>query len=141
MTEVQTTRRRMIAHAVRIRSALRRRGFLYLAREACAKIGRRLGWALTNPAGGLDNHYSYQDWVLDHPAWALDLAAQRRWARTTRGLPVFTLVIRPAADSRANLSRTLKSLRHQTYPYWSTVIPNDDAHTPAMGLSSVRDRG
>jgi GT2 family glycosyltransferase len=137
MTEFQTTDRRMIAQVVRIRSALRRRGFLYLAQQAWARIGRRLGWALTDPARELDNHYWYQDWVLDHPAWALDLAAQRRWARTTKGLPVFSLLIRPTVGSPMNLSRTLRSLRRQTYPHWSTVILKDDVQTPAIASSLV----
>jgi GT2 family glycosyltransferase len=141
MTEYQTTYRRMIAQAVRIRSALRRRGLSYLAHQAWAKVGQRLGWGSTDANRGLDIHHSYQDWVADHPPWALDLAAQRRWARTTTGLPAFSLLILPGVDSRKNLSRTLRSLRRQTYPYWSTVILEDEAHTPQTVSQSVEDRG
>ncbi len=141
MTEIQTTRRRMIAQAVRIRSALRRRGFLYLARLAWAKLGYRLGWGITDPDRQLDTNYSYHDWAQDHPKWALDQASQRRWARTTKLRPEFILLIRPSVDSRMSLSRTIWSLRRQTYPYWSTMILKDDAHTPATASSSVSGPG
>ena len=65
---------------------------------------------------------------------ALDLAAQRRWARTEAGLPSFTLMIRTAVDSQRNLARSLKSLRRQTYPHWSIVLLEDGTQARGLGI-------
>jgi len=93
-----------------------------------------LGWSSADLGRELDRSYAYQDWVEDHPTWALDLAAQRRWARTEAGLPSFTLMIRTAVDSQRNLARSLKSLRRQTYPHWSIVLLEDGTQARGLGI-------
>jgi len=92
------------------------------------KIAGRLGWDIANP---------YLDWVVDHTPSASALAAQRRWARTTPDLPRFTLVLRTDAKMRTNLSRTLRSLRRQTYRHWSTVVLRAEADASAVTLSQI----
>ncbi len=92
------------------------------------KIAGRLGWDIAN---------SYLDWVEDHTPSASALAAQRRWARTTPDLPRFTLVLRSDAEMRTNLSRTLRTLRRQTYRYWSTVVLRAEADASAVTLSQI----
>ncbi len=140
MSEFHTTYRSMVALALLIRSALRCKGLRYLARRAWSKIGLKLGWSNAGLGRELGRTYTYQDWVKDHPTWALDLAAQRRWARTGAGLPSFTLMIRTAVDSQRNLARSLKSLRRQTYPHWSMVLLEDGTQA-AASASSASERG
>jgi GT2 family glycosyltransferase len=97
-------------------------------RRATVKIAGRLGWDIANP---------YLDWVRDQIPSASALAAQRRWARTTPDLPRFTLILRPDAKMRTNLSRTLRSLRRQTYCHWSTVVLRAEADVSAVTLSQI----
>ena len=65
------------------------------------------------------------------------LAAQRRIAPTTPDLPRFTLVLRSDAEMRTNLSRTLRSLRRQTYCHWSTVVLRAEADASAVTLTQI----
>ena len=92
------------------------------------KIADRLGWDIAN---------SYLDWVEDHTPSASALAAQRRSARTAPDLPRFTLVVRSDAEMQTNLSRTLRSLRRQTYCHWSTVVLRAEADASGVTLSKI----
>ena len=56
---------------------------------------------------------------------------------TTPDLPRFTLVLRPDAKMRTNLSRTLRTLRRQTYCHWSTVVLRAEADASAVTLSQI----
>jgi len=104
---------RLFALGPRIRLSLRRRGLKSFMRHVTVKIAGRLGWDIDN---------RYLDSVEYHTASASALAAQRRWARTAPELPRFALVLRSGAEMGTNLSRTLRSLRRQTYCHWSTVV-------------------
>ena len=73
-----------IRAALEAQSYLRRKGFRSLARRVSIRIARQFGWDI-----------SYQAWVWSHSPSRSELSAQRRWARTTPGLPHFTLMIRP----------------------------------------------
>ena len=55
----------------------------------------------------------------------------------TPDLPRFTLVLRPDAEMRTNLSRTLRTLRRQTYCHWSTVVLRAKADASAVTLSQI----
>ena len=112
MKQLHKKLQRLLALGPRIRSSLRRRGLKSFMRRATVKIAGRLGRDIANP---------YLDWVEDHTPSASALAAQRRYAHTTPDLPRFTLVLRSDAEMRTNPSRTLRSLRRQTYCHWSTV--------------------
>ena len=101
MTQLHKKLQRLLALGPRIRLYLRRRGLKSFMRRATVKIARRLGRDIAN---------HYLDWVEDHTPSASALAAQRRWARTAPDLPRFTLVLRPDAKMRTNLSRTLAHL-------------------------------
>ena len=71
MNEFQTHFRRLIALGAHIRWAFRRKGLRYLARRAWSKIGLKLGWSNAGLGRELGRTYAYQDWVKDHPTWAL----------------------------------------------------------------------
>ena len=128
MNQLHRKLQRLLALGPRIRLSLRRRGLKSFMRRATVKIAGRLGWDIANP---------YLDWVEDHTPSASALAAQRRWARTTPDLPRFTLVLRSDAEMRTNLSRTLRTLRRQTYCHWSTVVLRAEADASAVTLSQI----
>jgi hypothetical protein len=128
MRQLHRKLQRLLALGPRIRLSLRRRGLKSFMRRATVKIAGRLGWDIANP---------YLDWVEDHTPSASALAAQRRWERATPDLPRFTLVLRTEAKTRTNLSRTLRSLRHQTYCHWSTVVLRAEADASAVTLSQI----
>jgi GT2 family glycosyltransferase len=44
-------------------------------------------------------------------------------------------MIRPSGKFSKDLPRTLRSLKRQTYPHWSTVFLEDDTHVLTKGLS------
>ena len=128
MNQMHRKFQRLLAMGPRIRLSLRRGGLKSSIRRATVKIASRLGWDIAN---------SYLDWVEDHTPSASALAAQRRWARTAPDLPGFTLVLRSDAEIQTNLSRTLRSLRRQTYCHWSTVLLRAEADASAVTLLQI----
>src|SRR4051812_9171486 len=125
MSESQSTYQRMLTSGARIHSALRRRGLRAMGRRAWVRIARCLGRDIADP---------YRDWIEDHAPSRSDLAVQRRWSRTAPGLPNFLLIIRPHGERRTYLSHTLRSLRRQTYPHWSTLILAEDPAPSSIAL-------
>ena len=134
MNRIHRKLQRLLALGPRIRLDLRRRGLKSFIRRATVKIAGRLGGHI--PKAYLD-WIEYQEWVGNHTPSTSALAAQRRWARTTPDLPVFTLVLRTDPEVGTNLSRTLRSLRRQTYSRWSTVLLSAKADASAVTLSQL----
>ena len=128
MNKVHRKLERLLALGPRIRLSLRRRGLKSFMRHVIVKIAGRLGWDIANP---------YLDSVEYHTASASALAAQRRWARTAPELPRFALVLRSDAEMATNLSRTLRSLRRQTYCHWSTVVLRAEAVASTVTLWQI----
>ncbi len=91
----------------------RSRGWRAFLRRGTVKVARRMG---------RDWHDAYQDWVEDTAPSSVELAAQRRWSASDKDRPLITLVVRAEGRPSQDLSRTIHSIRRQTYPHWRLIV-------------------
>jgi len=76
------------------------------------QIRRRLGWVSQD---------DYENWIEENRPRFGALARQHRWAQNTDGLPRILLLITTAGRSQQDVARTERSLRRQTYSFWSPI--------------------